>query len=233
MAEYINCKYGGIVFPVATVTGGTPLLESCDPGLFSLLQFIKSLIEDYVGPAFLSAANGAEGITVSVGSIVPLDPLRISNYTILKFPILCGWRTEGRFNNRTTAWRQHSATVRIAYVLPPLSAETLFNLNPVLNAVEKIVDHKLFQAFDPGYNSGELVFTANGICNAKLTSSTRGTYQLAQDVDFDATVMELELEEREMPYVAGVTAEESYLQIDNSYDPDDPVLQVEVEDVEP
>jgi|WetSurMetagenome_2_1015567.scaffolds.fasta_scaffold02064_12 hypothetical protein len=230
MAGYDSFKYGGIVFPLPSQAGGTPLLEICDPGLGAILQFLRSVIDSYVGNAFVAAAAGAEGVTNVIGHLFNVDPLRIGKHTLYKFPILCAWRTDSQYSNRTTAWRQSTGHIRVAYVMPPFDADTLVNLNPVLTAIERVVDHCLFMAFDPAYQAGQMVFTENGIVNCKLLSAARGAYQLADAIDFDSVVLELEIEEREMPHVSGDPMTSSYLRVDNSEDPDDPVLQVEVQD---
>ncbi|MFA5186330.1 MAG: hypothetical protein WC551_07645 [Patescibacteria group bacterium] len=229
MLGYGSFQYGGVVYPIPAVAADTNLLEICDPGLGALLQFFRSLLDAYVGPVLLSAAANDPEITVTIGNILPLDPLRIGSHTTFKFPILCGWRLSADYDNRTIPWRQSTSKIRVAYVLPPLDADRLLALDPILTSVERVIDRSLFQAFDPNFLAGQTVFTVNGICNAKLISTTRGQYQLAQEIDFGAVILDLEVEERQMPHVSGGPFTDSRLQIDNASDTTiDPVFQVAI-----
>ena len=229
MLGYGSFQYGGVVYPIPAVSADTPLLEVCDPAMGALLQFTRSMLDAYVGDVLLSAAINVPEINLTIGNIVPIDPLRIGSHTLVHFPILCGWRLSADYNNRTTAWRQSVARVRVAYILPPLDADVLINIDPILTSVERVVDRSLFQAFDPHYLLGQAVFTEHGICNAKLTGATRGQYQLAPETDFGAVVLDVELEERQMPHVSGGPFTESNLQIDNASDTtQEPVFQVAI-----
>jgi hypothetical protein len=195
-------KFGGVTFPIAAQTAGTPLLESCDPGLSAILQYLRATITAYVGDALVGAASNRTEITVAVGDVLNIDPERIKAHTTYKFPLLCAWRLGSRNKERTKTWRQKIARVRVAYVLPPLDADALVNINPILNAVENVADNVLFQAVDANYLAGATVFTDNGISDCNVISTDRGVYKLGDQLDFDATVIDLEMTERAQEYSA-------------------------------
>jgi hypothetical protein len=226
MAEFAEFSWGGVTFPLPAQPAGTPLLEVCDPALFAILQYLKTCINFYVGAALVGAAAGMpkdQPIERAVAQVLPTEPLRTASHTTYRFPLLCGWRVSAPYENRTTVWRRRRTKLRVLYILPPLDADSLVRINPILTAIESVVDARLTQAFDPNYRQGQTVFTANGISRARLMESIRGHSELAEGIDFDTLILDIEMDEQQDPHVSGAPHLQSDLDIMNAADPENPV----------
>lgn len=227
--DFADFNWGGVQFPLTAQAKGAPLLELCDPSLSVLLQFIKTCINTYAGPALVSAAKGTpadQPILHAVAQVVPIDPPRVGTHTPFRFPLLAGWRTTAKYSNRTTTWRQREAKFRMMYVLPPLDADALVNIDPILTAIESIVDDRLWQGFDPNFNHGERVFMTHGLSRAWLADTERVWSQFSKDIDFSTLILDIEGEERQdvsRPPVSKAPHLQSDLDVQNAADPDNPV----------
>lgn len=200
MTDYAQFKYSATSFPIATPAAGASLLSTCDPVIAKLLDFIGYRIQTYVGGALVAASgSGNAPITASVGSKVPIDPVTIAKVEQFKFPILAIWRKTSKYDQRTTNWDQETSRVGIAYILPPLTAAQSSKLQSVLVAVGRVVHTSFAQGFDPGYNSGERVFSTEDTARSRLMSAEYAHFPFEGNTDFHAWIGEAEIAELTVP----------------------------------
>jgi hypothetical protein len=135
---------------------------------------------------------------------ISVNPSDVAKIDQLAFPLLAIWRKNSEKSQKTTNWQQAAWKLGIAYIYPPLSAEQSLKLHPALNAVGQIVANRLHYGRDPGYNSGERIFTANDIAACRLETSEIGRWDVDKGLDFHGWFGQLALTEQEMPTTEGL-----------------------------
>lgn len=233
--ELANFKYGHTEFPVSS---SRELLVACDPAVAKMLDFFAFMIETYVGQAIVSAAATvtssadirAAPLERAVMSTIPIDPMSIAKPTQFKFPLLAVWRKTARFDQRTMNWWQDTATIGVAYVLPPLSAGQATRVQPALTAVSRILHTAIVRGFDPSYNDSERVFQTIETARTKLTGGTFERFEFGDTTDFHAFIGDIELHEQTMPLTTGLATLEGVDAVitDESVEPGSPIDMIDL-----
>jgi hypothetical protein len=203
-AENGAFHYGKVRYPLLPQTAGADLLSLCDPTVSKLLEFLPSVLTTYIGPAFVSAATGESPITAMVAETISVNPSDLSKVDQLSFPLFAIWRDRSEKSLKTSNYQQSAWKMRVAYILPPLSAEQAIKLHPVLNAVGQVIANRLHLGYDPAYNNGERIFLGNDIAACRIVSSEIGRWDVDKGLDFHGWFGELALREQEMPTTEGL-----------------------------
>lgn len=149
--------YGGVSYPLAQPSSNT-LLQDADPAIFYALDFFSYCIRTYVGPRFTAvcAAAGVRGsdgnvVSTAVQTTLPYDPRPHGQDAQFALPLLAVYRKRGAGRRASVAKSNEWTDLEFLYVLPPLDASQAEVLEPVLHAVELLLENRLEQGFDAGY----------------------------------------------------------------------------------
>jgi len=232
--EYKQFQFGGVQYPLTGLDPTLGLLAIADPTIKLILDYLATGFQFYMGGALLAAATqcNATSIQSTVAYKLPADPEVGPRLEQLKFPCLCAWRVSGRYDFRTTQKRERIATVKVAYILPPLTAGQYERLTPVLRAVGDMVEYLTERGGDPSYNAGDTVWTTNSIARVLLKSEeyTVAPFTRDESLSFHAWIGELEVYEQSMPFSTGFNpyVDSSTVIADDSTTPGSPVIDVSV-----
>lgn len=181
-------RYGNTTFPLTAGLSGASLLETCDPNIGIILDYLAQVIETHAGAAIVAAcASGAAPITAAVAQKVWIEPRRdmLAKGAGFQFPMLAVWRRSGTWDDHTTEYRHDTSRIGVAYVLPPLSAAQALHVAPALTAIAHIVDFALKRGYDATYRGGERILIQNNIEKCKLLE---GSFEPVTLGDSDAIV---------------------------------------------
>jgi hypothetical protein len=186
MAEQGAFVHGGVQYPLTTSSGFSALRDA-DPSLYYLLLFAASVLQTYIGAriaAEATAANlstGPNAVTSAVGYVLPYDPETVLlEQQITHWPLLAIWRASGKYRRRTVCRMETIATLKLAYVLPPLSGAQRERLGPLLNTVPKTLLNRIENKFDPGFMGGINWMAVAGVDELDMTEDGWGRYVLSE-----------------------------------------------------
>jgi hypothetical protein len=207
MTDYQGAKYGAVEFPLpAQGSGiggaGATLLQDADPALFYLLEFYAACIKHHIGSRLLSevASVGADDvITSAVADTAPVNPEDFLVDTHFRFPLLCAYRKESKFEN-IGQHKNSIGEVEVAYVLPPLGPGEAERLLPILRAVAMLLDNRTELGMEPSYTPtgavrGYPVWGLTGITKIEVKSVEYGGYAPTEKLFFPSVVLKLEITE--------------------------------------
>jgi hypothetical protein len=189
MADNTTFKFGGTTYPVTSSTANT-LLQDADPVVFYLLDFYAAMLATHVGTRLVAEAAAVGAPVASVVAYkVPLDPGPFLLEEGFQFPLLCIYRRTSQLNERTTQKRHVTTELVVEYILPPLTGGQAERIAPVLTAVERILDARTQQGYDPTYTPPGSTLGANvrALCGLETIGfkSTRfGAYAGSDDLTF-------------------------------------------------
>ena len=210
MAAYEQFDVGGIHFPLEEAPAGASLLSACDPALSKILAFLAFRIDRALGDSLTGAVQaGAPSIAKNVRQTFSTDALtNIAKAEQFSCPFLAVFRHRSRFEDKTTNWRQDSATLGFSYVLPAMTLEQAEKYSHVLHAVAVIIEHSLYMGFDPAYEGGERLLDSAGISSAKLIDVKYELFRVGSQTDtqFHAVTGDIGVVEQIMPTDSGLQA---------------------------
>lgn len=170
-------QVGNVVYPL-TITSGQDLIKDADPLIFNLLQFIKSILNTYIGDRFSLAATNANLvdaagnlITIPIKQLVPYSPVDFLQEVQYKFPLLSAARVNETYKELTREWFDITCELQLLYMLPPLTAAQMYQMDSFRSSVRSVILDRLELGWDENYNSGELVFKTAGIEAIKFVKS--------------------------------------------------------------
>lgn len=225
-------QVGNVIFPL-TNTSGNDLIKDGDPLIYNLLQFYKSVINTYLGDRWLSAATAAgltdaknTLITKPIMQLVPYNPADFLEESQYKFPLLSAARTKETFKEKTRTWYEVSCQLQILYMLPPLTASQMYQLDTFRSLVRSVLLDRLELGYDPHYNNGELVFQTAGIEQIALVKSDYIGLENPKNIKtfFPSIMLTFDVKERRnqvvnsFPDLTGIDGE---VDISDGYQPDD------------
>ena len=210
MTDNAKIQRSAVVLPLVAGSSNS-LLQDADPALFYLLDFLRSVLETYLGPR-MAAACAAANLTQVSGQVIsgavaqafPYDPGPWLLENHFDFPLLAVWRQKEVTSSRTTTWRHSVDTLGCSYILPPMSAEQAEQVLPILRAVGDVIDNRMWEARDPAYAppGGNLDDPYSDVPYANLEygilkSVSYGTWSGTGNLVFHAWLGSLEVAERE------------------------------------
>lgn len=208
--------YGGVQFPLPTSSPNT-LLQDADPALFYALDFFTYCVKTYVGPRFAAvcaAANvcGSDGrvITTAVQTQLPYDPRPHATDAQFALPILALYRKRGVGKYVTVAKSNEWTDLEFLYVLPPLDASQAEALEPILHAIELLLENRLEQGFDANYTPpggllGQQAWALAGIQEIDWVSCEYEKFDDASPMAIPTIRAKITVIERQGPYLGQPT----------------------------
>lgn len=164
MADYGKFKVGNVIYPLTADTTNS-LLQDSDPALFYIIDFIRTVLQTYVGERWKSEIDKINsekgGIPINDGYVVattyPYDPKRFYLQNKPVFPILAIYEIDSETELKTLCWYHTTRTLQLVYSLPPLTAGQVEMFMPMLKNIENIIVDRVNQGYDPSYyNSREV-----------------------------------------------------------------------------
>jgi hypothetical protein len=189
-------QYGGIKYPIESPGTGGSLLESCDPFVWRALSLYRAVILAYVGQALTDAMAGQ--VRSAVEQITHLDPSEWLLKTSFAHPLLAVYPVSGTEAGLTLERKSVTTRYRVAYVLPPLTAEQASRVLPVLTAIRKLLSTVTSRQGDESHESHETVFF-----DAEIASVTPLAWEIGVlkkedgSQDFPTLFFDLQVVERE------------------------------------
>jgi hypothetical protein len=200
------------------------LIATCDPALYGLATAFQAICRTKLDAAWQAATTTSEvGGTQKFNTHVveglyfkELGP-EFAKWQ-WRWPALTMWRESEKWSQRTAVWDECEATVRGAYVLPPLTHEMFDRLQPIRHAVIAAIRAAIENKGDPSYSAGTNILEAQNIEWCWLTDTEYGSYasEVGTHSEHPAVRFVLNLREREMPNstsVVDMTQAESTIQV--------------------
>lgn len=209
MVERLEFQVGSLDFPMPDSLRGASLLESCDPALAKLIDYLSFQIDNKLGRILTNAVNpGTPPIAFNIAKKMSVDPRsHVRSFDQIKFPLFAIWRDKSLMSGRTLNWRQDVHTMEFLYTLPPMTLEWSEKFAHVLHAVAAIIMQTLHVGHDPQYNNDERVVGGNEIGSAKMLECAYEPYHLADQTStvINALRGRLEVSELSMPHTSNLT----------------------------
>jgi hypothetical protein len=204
----MNSQYGNTVLPLVAGAPAASLIATCDPALYGLGVAFKAILRTQLDSAWQAAAVELKSQTVAhvVEDIYYREPGQDLASLTWQWPALALWRETEQWTQRTQVWDSCEANVRLAYILPPLTAEHFDRLAPIRKGVSTCLRSLIERCGDPTYLAGANLLTTLGIEWLWLRDVEYGSYQTEGTLQTAHPSMRarLELREREMPNTAGM-----------------------------
>ena len=184
--EFGSFREGGVTYPLTSSTSNS-LLQDADPALFTAIEFFRSVLTTHIGPRLLAEAERLHlALLGAVAYTTNIDPGKHPIDTRYRFPLLAVYRQKTKRAYRTLNWAQAASTWGVSYLLPVLSTVQAETLEPILKAVGDVLDNRIEQGFDPGYNAGQRVWAACGIEEISFDSDEYGLFSVPDGAQFFA-----------------------------------------------
>jgi hypothetical protein len=187
-------QWDTIAFPI-TLPPLEPIVATTDPASYTLSQFFKTIITNYLTPSFAYEANlcgffnSTEYMSLNgsaVGDFVlnPLSPQLLQTYDYV-FPLCSLYREEEKFHQQSLMRVGILSDFVFQYVLPPLSQDQFNRLYSFLSQLTKAIVHFGFQDADPLQFSGTSFLSKGNLAYA-YWSGAKYTPIVAMDASGNA-----------------------------------------------
>lgn len=223
MADYSSFVHGGAAYPLSA-TSTNSLLQDADPAVFFALDYFRTVIPLYLGARVLAELNASVPIgafTSVLAQWVPYDPAPYLQEQQLQFPLLAVYRVQEQDEDRTANWPHRMCRWAAQYILPPLTSGQMQRVAPILKAVGDVLQNRIENMFDPGYNSGASPWKSAGLESIKLVEGSYGRFSDGGNMTFPTWKGTLLVKERVMP--SPPSAFQPFAGIDTSEDLASPV----------
>lgn len=199
--ETAGFQCGATVYPLTAATTNS-LLADVDPALDLLLKFFAAVLSIHLGARW-DAEMVKAGLPDLVGKIstlqVPYDPLPFLGTTQIIPPLLALYPVTDTPQEHTRHWYRIDGSLKLLWVLPPLSAAQFLQLYPFLRAATKVIVDRVEQGFDPAYNGGQLDENS-AIMEISIDRASYGSVpQLRTELHFPCVEINIAVQERRMP----------------------------------
>lgn len=172
---------GGARFPLTTDLTNS-MLEDADPSVFHFAAFVAAMLNKYIAPRLLAAAE-LEGLKFpsAVETIITVEPAPYLLAHNFKFPLLAVYPRSDTLREKTMGWESSECTIEFAWVLPPLTPRQADKLAPILRAAARMIGQRIRAGADSAYLSGTSAWRAAGIERIQLDSTRYGAWGSLED----------------------------------------------------
>lgn len=185
-------KYGDVTVPTTAATAGATLATECDPTIDGLVADFKSIINTKCAAAY-AAAMGT-GYKSTSGLVVDLTFTHEPDPSIAKMtwsgPALFLWRAQERYFKRTNVHNDVEATVKLAYVMPPMTIEEAQKYGQIRTAIRTCLLGFIENKGDPVRKPGTLL-SAYGLDSFNWTGAQFGYWDNQLQVTMPFAVLDM------------------------------------------
>jgi hypothetical protein len=178
--ENQNFQVGGINFPLATSTGKS-LLQDLDPGLFWLLDYFPSVIQEFLGDRWNQEVNAAGRSDLDgyvVHQAISYDPANFLSSNTFEFPLLAVFNTGSTKEYQTITLYREIRQFKLLYIMDPLDSVQTALLHPFLKGVEDVIVNRTLEGVDSNYRDGLPVWMVAGIESIGISNSQINNFTL-------------------------------------------------------
>lgn len=219
-------KIGGVQYPVTgasdePTTAGVSVAASLDPGSYFLLRYFERVLNWALKDALLTVfpAAGAGGPTsgAAVQQTTTIDPLIWLQGNTWRWPLLALYPVgDDPVRPRTARWDQVATNYKLAYLLPPMTADQAERGFALLMAARRVLmlatEHFGADPIDGGTNP----LIAAGVCELRFGRAEYGVLQREDGAQsYPSLVADISVDYREeADDLAGVADAFSLLTVD-------------------
>lgn len=224
MGDFDTFKYGNASYPLDDASTNS-LLRDADPALFYLLDFLSFSLTTHLEDRLLAEVAAVDQVNVAaaVASSVPFDPGPFLKQVQFKFPLLAAYRKSSTFQETSNAKERETSTIDVLYILPPMPADGMERIYPVINAAKAVIKNAIETGIHSAYIAPDEAVaitvsvwseTYANITEIKAKTAAFGAFENTEGLFFPALSMAIELreesaiDESDLEVFAGATIHE-------------------------